>query len=38
MNTEQQPREAQLVPIVSRIFVLTVIIIGASYLIGNYVF
>ena len=38
MNIEQQPRDEQLIPVVSGIFVLTIVIIGASYLIGNYVF
>lgn len=35
---EHQEREAKLLPVVSCIFVCYLVIMGSSYLIGNYLF
>lgn len=38
MSVHEQEREAKLLPVVSTILVCYVVIMGSSYLIGNYLF
>jgi len=38
MSAAHQEREAKLLPVVSAIMVCYVVILGGSYLIGNYLF